>query len=61
MSSTETLETLKVFKTFRVWHGATHKAEFYTVALTGIRIPVLALKGPRPSPLDDEGREQRLL
>jgi hypothetical protein len=24
-------------------------------ALTGIRTPVLALKGPRPGPLDDEG------
>lgn len=26
-------------------------------ALTGIRTPVLALKGPRPGPLDDEGNE----
>lgn len=26
-------------------------------ALTGIRTPVLALKGLRPGPLDDEGNE----
>ena len=28
---------------------------FLKNALTGIRTPVLALKGLRPSPLDDEG------
>lgn len=31
------------------------KARDYDCALTGIRTPVLGLKGPRPSPLDDEG------
>lgn len=30
-------------------------------ALTGIRTPVLALKGLRPGPLDDEGKAVEIL
>ena len=30
-------------------------------ALTGIRTPVLALKGLRPGPLDDEGKAVKIL
>ena len=31
----------------------------FSSAPTGIRTPVLALKGLRPSPLDDEGKSER--
>lgn len=36
-----------------------HHIAVMLYALTEIRTPVLALKGPRPSPLDDEGERMK--
>ena len=48
-----------------MWRGVAIKKAMLSHDLcsapTGIRTPVLALKGLRPSPLDDEGKAKEIL